>query len=414
MDENSISLLDLNRLVRLSLEQNLSGEYWIVAELSEVHENYGNCYVEFIQNDKDSSKCLAKARGIIWQRVYAYLKPYFETNTKQTFTKGISVRVLVTVTFHEIYGYSLNVLQIDPAFTLGEMALKRQQIIQQLKDDGIFDLNKELELPLLPQRVAVISSSTAAGYGDFCDQLLKNDRHFYFSMELFPAIMQGPMTEQSVLSAMQAVDSRIDEFDVLVIIRGGGSTSDLSCFDNYILAAAVAQFRLPVITGIGHERDDSVLDMVAHTREKTPTAVAAFLVARVGESADYLSTLTDKLHNIVQLRLQEIRSAFQELCTSLPALVIQKIGDCRSKLMLLRQQMSSSVQTYLNTEHHRMELMSSKIDAASPEKILAKGYSMTTCNGKTVKNASELKEGMMIETKFYKGSIVSEVKKKEK
>ena len=282
---DSLSLLELNSLVRRSLEQCLPDEYWIQAELSDVRSNTtGHCYLEFVQKDPRSNNLVAKARGMIWNNIYRLLKPYFEESTGQLFTSGIKVLVKVTVQFHELYGYSLTVLDIDPAYTLGDMARRRREI-----------LNKELEMPVLPQRVAVISSATAAGYGDFCHQLQHNPGGFYFYTELFPALMQGNQVEESVLVALDRINARINEFDVVVIIRGGGATSDLSGFDTYLLAAACAQFPLPIITGIGHERDDTVLDSVAHTRVKTPTAAAELLIHQVTEVAEHLEELSVRL-----------------------------------------------------------------------------------------------------------------------
>ena len=286
---DSLSLLELNALVRRSLEQCLPDEYWIQAELSDVRSNTtGHCYLEFIQKDPRSNSLVAKARGMIWNNIYRLLKPYFEESTGQLFTSGIKVLVKVTVQFHELYGYSLTVLDIDPTYTLGDMARRRREILLQLEEEGVLTLNKELEMPVLPQRIAVVSSATAAGYGDFCHQLKHNSGGFFFYTELFPALMQGNQVEESVLAALDCINTRISEFDVVVIIRGGGAASDLSGFDTYLLAAACAQFPLPVITGIGHERDDTVLDSVAHTRVKTPTAAAELLIQRVGEAAERL------------------------------------------------------------------------------------------------------------------------------
>lgn len=238
----------------------LAPRIWIQAELSDVRSNTtGHCYLEFVQKDPRSNNLVAKARGMIWNNIYRLLKPYFEETTGQLFTSGIKVLVKVTVQFHELYGYSLTVLDIDPAYTLGDMARRRREILLQLEEEGVLTLNKELEIPVLPQRIAVVSSATAAGYGDFCHQLQHNSGGFFFYTELFPALMQGNQVEESVLAALDRINARINEFDVVVIIRGGGATSDLSGFDTYLLAAACAQFPLPIITGIGHEREDTVL-----------------------------------------------------------------------------------------------------------------------------------------------------------
>ena len=409
--EQSLTLLELNSLVRRSLEQCMPDEYWIEAELSEVHINGGHCYVEFVQNDEYRRKQVAKARGIIWQQTFGLLKSFFEDTTGQTFGAGIKVRVQVSVSFHEIFGYSLIVHQIDPAYTMGDMALRRQQILKQLEEDGIIHLNKELDMPELPQRIAVISSNMAAGYGDFANQLKLNEQGFAFHVELFQALMQGNQAEQSVLDAMQQIDSHIDDFDVLVIIRGGGATSDLACFDSYLLAAAVAQFRLPVITGIGHERDETVLDKVAHTRVKTPTAAAAFLIDRMAIAADRLWNLADNLHHLVVERLNSEAQTLLMFRSRIPAAAIRQLGESHSNLISDSKDLCSAVDRYLLSEHHRLALYASKVSDASPQKILAKGYSITTSGGQVLKDASKCKDGDELVTQLYRGTIVSNVVK---
>ena len=354
---DSLSLLELNALVRRSLEQCLPDEYWIQAELSDVRSNTtGHCYLEFVQKDSRSNNLVAKARGMIWSNIYRLLKPYFEETTGQLFTSGIKVLVKVTVQFHELYGYSLTVLDIDPAYTLGDMARRRREILLQLEEEGVLTLNKELEMPLLPQRIAVISSATAAGYGDFCHQLQHNPGGFFFYTELFPALMQGNQVEESVLAALDRINDRIHEFDVVVIIRGGGATSDLSGFDTYLLAAACAQFPLPIITGIGHERDDTVLDSVAHTRVKTPTAAAELLIHRITESADRLEELSARLQQGAYSLLEQEWRRLEMIHSRIPSLVHRKLTDARFTLLTVQKDLSQGVQALLSRHHHRLEI----------------------------------------------------------
>ncbi|MBQ8520993.1 MAG: exodeoxyribonuclease VII large subunit, partial [Bacteroides sp.] len=297
MKEQALSLYELNNLVKQSIRKNLPDTYWVQAELSDVRSNYsGHCYLEFVQKDASGNHLIAKARGTIWSNVYKMLKPYFEQETGQAFASGIKVLVRVSVEFHELYGHSLTVTDIDPTYTVGDMVRKRREILRQLEEEGVLHMNKELEMPLLPQRIAVVSSATAAGYGDFCNQLEHNPYGLVFYPKLFPAIMQGDRVEESVIGALNTIYAQLDAWDVVVIIRGGGATSDLSGFDTYDLAANCAQFPLPIITGIGHERDDTVIDAVAHTRVKTPTAAAEYLIAQMYESA---LTLEDYAHRIV-------------------------------------------------------------------------------------------------------------------
>lgn len=407
----SLSLLELNSLVRRSLEQCLPDEYWVQAELSDVRSNStGHCYLEFIQKDLRSNNLIAKARGMIWNNIFRLLKPYFEEATGQAFTSGIKVLVKVTVQFHELYGYSLTVLDIDPTYTLGDMARRHREILMQLKEEGVLTLNKELEMPVLPQRVAVISSATAAGYGDFCHQLRHNPRGFYFYTELFPALMQGNQVEDSILAALDCINARINEFDVVVIIRGGGATSDLSGFDTYLLAASCAQFPLPVITGIGHERDDTVLDSVAHTRVKTPTAAAELLIHRMAETADHLAELSVRIQQGAYSLLEQEWRRLDMIQTRIPTLVHQKLTDARIALLTTRKDMSQATLAFLSRHKHRLELLQQRIADASPEKLLSRGYSITLKDGKVVTDASLLKADDLLVTRLSKGKVQSLVK----
>lgn len=411
--EASLSLLELNALVRRSLEQCLPDEYWLQAELSDVRSNAsGHCYLEFVQKDPRGNNLIAKARGTIWANVYRLLKPYFEESTGQLFTSGIKVLVKVTVGFHELYGYSLTVQDIDPTYTLGDMARRRREILLQLEEEGVLTLNKELDLPLLPRRIAVISSATAAGYGDFRHQLQHNDRGFFFYTELFPALMQGSRVEESVLAALDCVLARLHEFDVVVIIRGGGATSDLSGFDTYLLAAACAQFPLPVITGIGHERDDTVLDAVAHTRVKTPTAAAELLISRMEEAAGRLEELADRLYAGVLYRLEEERRRLSAYTARIPSQVIHRLSGARMKLHVVKAELMHRAVGLLARKKHRLELLRNHLADASPDKLLERGYSLTLKNGKVVRDATSLQEGDELVTRFHKGKVTSIVNRK--
>ena len=409
---DSLSLLELNSLVRRSLEQCLPDEYWIQAELSDVRSNTtGHCYLEFVQKDPRSNNLVAKARGMIWNNIYRLLKPYFEESTGQLFTSGIKVLVKVTVQFHELYGYSLTVLDIDPAYTLGDMARRRREILLQLEEEGVLTLNKELEMPVLPQRVAVISSATAAGYGDFCHQLQHNPGGFYFYTELFPALMQGNQVEESVLVALDRINARINEFDVVVIIRGGGATSDLSGFDTYLLAAACAQFPLPIITGIGHERDDTVLDSVAHTRVKTPTAAAELLIHQVTEVAEHLEELSVRLQQGAYMLLEQEQRRLEALQIRIPNLVHRKLEDARFSLLAAKKDLSQVAKALLARQSHRLALLQQRIADASPDELLSRGYSITIKDGKAVTDASSLKPGDRLTTRLLKGEVQSVVEK---
>ena len=408
MEAQALSLYELNGLIKRSIRSCMPDTYWVQAELSDVRSNYsGHCYLEFVQKDVAGNNLIAKARGTIWSNIYKMLKPYFEQETGQPFVSGIKVLVQVSVEFHELYGYSLTVLDIDPTYTVGDMARKRREILRQLEEEGVIDLNKELEMPMLPQRIAVISSATAAGYGDFCNQLQNNPRGYGFHTELFPAIMQGERVEESVLSAFDAINNRIDEFDAVVIIRGGGATSDLTGFDTYLLAASCAQFPLPIITGIGHERDDTVLDRVAHTRVKTPTAAAEYLIVCMDEVADRLNDLAYRLQSGVRNRLLWEHRRMDSLKQRIPNAVYKRISDAKYELLVAQRNLASASMAFLTNKTHRMELLQQKLNDALPEKQLARGYSITLKDGKVVKDASALKEGDSLVTMLHQGKIES-------
>lgn len=403
-----ISLLELNALIKQCITRSFTSEYWIQAETSDVRTNAnGHCYLEFVQKDPRSNLLIAKARGTIWATIFRLLKPYFEESTGQSFVSGIKVLVKVTVEFHELYGFNLTVHDIDPTYTLGDLVRHRREILKQLEEDGVLTLNKELELPSLPQRVAVISSATAAGYGDFCHQLQSNTRGYSFYTELFPAVMQGNQVEESLLGALEEIMSRQEAFDVVVIIRGGGAASDLSGFDTYLLAAACAQFPLPVITGIGHERDDTVLDSVAHTRVKTPTAAAEFLIGCMDEAANNLFTLVGQLKESVLYRLEQEQQRLNALKNRIPSVALTRLSDARVELVEAEIQLKQALTAYLSKQAHRLELLQQRVADASPEKILQRGYSITLKEGKAVTDASLIMPGDRLVTRLAKGEIVS-------
>lgn len=431
MEKNVLSLFELNQLVRRSVRTCLPDEYWVQVELSDVRANYsGHCYLECVQKDPKSNSLIAKARGIIWSNVFSQLKPYFEQETGQAFVSGIKVLVKVTVDFHELYGYSLTIVDIDPAYTLGDMARRRREILLRLQEEGVLSLNKELELPVLAQRIAVISSATAAGYGDFCNQLENNAFGFAFYPRLFPAIMQGERVEASVIAALDRIYAESEKWDVVVIIRGGGATSDLSGFDTYDLAASCAQFPLPIITGIGHERDDTVIDLVAHTRVKTPTAAAEFLVNHLRHTAEQLENYAYYIRQEVPARLNREKERLERCITRIPARVQMRLQreDFRRERLAKRMEMvwqsrlareqyrlelssrlSVALQARLLKEKHRLDLLEKSVEAASPDLLLKRGYSITLKDGKAVTDASLLKPGDRVVTRVAKGQFSSEV-----
>lgn len=410
MEHTAISLYELNNLVRGVLSNTFSQSFWIRAEMSDVRvAQNGHCYLEFIEKDSKNRNIIAKARGSIWANVFRLLKAYFESETGQVFETGLKVLVQVSVEFHELYGYSLNVHNIDPTYTLGDQARNRALIIKQLEEEGVLTLNKELELPIITNRIAVISSPTAAGYEDFCNQLQNNSDEFVFYPHLFPAIMQGERTEDSIISALDRIYEYIDKFDAVVIIRGGGATSELSSFDSYLLAANCAQFPLPIISGIGHERDDTVVDIVAHTRAKTPTAVAEFLIKRMQSAAITMSELQESIITSTNRRLTEETVLLNTLTTHFSYITKDRTKDQLNKLSYLGERLKNVSKRLIQEEKHNLANKEQFLKLISPDNILKKGYSLTLKENKIVKSYSELKLGDRITSRFHDGEAVSEV-----
>lgn len=384
--DEPLTIYSLNNMARNALADAMPLRYWVTGELSEVREAAaGHCYIELVQRDEATKEMVAKARGTIWARIYSLLRPYFLEQTGQPFTAGLKVLLQVTVSFHELYGFTLDVCDIEPAYTIGDIARQRQLIIKRLTEEGVIGLNKELQIPLLPQRIAVISSATAAGYGDFCDQLMNNKYGFVFYTGLFPSPMQGNRVEEGIIAALDRIAQHADCWDVVVIIRGGGATSELNCFDTYNLANNCAQFPLPIITGIGHQRDESLLDIVAHTSAKTPTAAAELLIHAMlaGESL-----LTETMGNIVN----NIR---------------QRLTNEKTRIGTIIGQLPVKTALFMQEQHHKLDLCQRYLDAASPKHILALGYSITRVNGKTVRSASQIKPGDTVHTTLAEGELTT-------
>ena len=402
------TLFELNRLVRETIECEMPNEYWVEAELSECRELRGHCYMELIEKDKQTATPIAKASAKCWASKWILVRPYFERTTGQRLVAGMKVLLKVYPQFHEAFGFSWIVTDIDPTYTLGDMARKRQEIIRQLKEEGVFDLQKELTLPFFCQRIAVISSETAAGYGDFCNQLADNPYGFQFQTQLFPAIMQGEGVEQSIINALERIYDQ--PFDCVVIIRGGGATSDMSGFDTLALAEHVANFPLPIITGIGHDRDESILDMVSHTRVKTPTAAAALLIDHLKEVLDTVNNAQNSITRLVQQKLSTLSTQLSSVSEAIPRLFSIVKTRQEAKIDALQQRLPMLIERRFLAENHRLQLMEEKLKALDPQLLLKRGYSITLHKGRAVKDATTLKAGDEIETRLAQGLIHSIVK----
>lgn len=422
-------------MVRDVVELGMPGSYWVEAELSEVRERSGHCYMELVQKDLTGNSTVARASARCWRSTWASVRPGFEQVTGEHFRAGLKVLLQVHAQFHENFGFSWIVTDIDPAYTLGDMARRRQEIIRILKEEGVFDLNKELCLSLFASRIAVVSSESAAGYGDFCNQLDTNAYGFAFSVRLFPAVMQGERTEGSIISALDAINSEADDFDCVVIIRGGGAVSDLSAFDSLALAENVANFPLPVITGIGHERDESVLDMVANKRVKTPTAAAALLIENLKHTYDRIVQAQERISVSVSRRMDYERVRLERVSGRIPVLfslvktrqqaridsLFARVGAAagrivaeeRLRLDRLSVALAPAVKQRLSAENHRLELLGQRISAVDPAILLRRGYSITLHNGRAVYSPGQLSDGDVIETRLAEGNVRSVVRNKD-
>jgi exodeoxyribonuclease VII large subunit len=470
------SISELNGEVKKVLSSNFTAPVWVIGEISELNINSnGHCYLTLIEKSDAEDRIIAQARATIWSYTFRMLRPFFETSTGQQLTDGIKVLLQVSVEFHELYGYSLNVRNIDPTYTLGDQARKRREIIRRLTEEGVITMNQELELPLVPQKIAIISSPSAAGYQDFMQQLTNNTFGYKFYTKLFPAVMQGDQAEKSIVSALDLIYPNENFFDLVVLIRGGGSQVDLSCFDNYNVAYHITQFPLPVLTGIGHEKDDSIADLVAHTRLKTPTAVAEFILDGVSSFEERVNHLQQEAVDLVENRMADEKDRLEDLTGEISLLVrellssrkselmqlswkfqqeiklslresdhylgkkLQRIGFLANRFLYIRYQEISRAHDHLSitlarntlakksfledsmakfrrvsqriiaNEKHKVDIAGHKGMLSDPGLILKKGYSITTCQGKLVKEISSLKKEEVIKTRFFEGEVLSKI-----
>ncbi|MGM0497711.1 MAG: exodeoxyribonuclease VII large subunit [Bacteroidota bacterium] len=454
MTDERLTLLELNQQVREGIKRHLPDNYWVISEISEIKINRrGHCYLDLIEKDELAERILAKARAIIWANNFRMLKPYFETTTGKELSAGLKILINVSVEFHELYGYSLYVWDIEPSYTLGELARQKIETIKRLEEEGIYNMNKELPFPVVPQKIAVISSQNAAGYNDFIEQLSNNPYGYIFYPKLFPAFMQGDEVKSSIIHCLEKIYDREDFFDVVAIIRGGGAQSDLSYFDQYELAANIAQFPIPVVTGIGHEKDESVVDLIAHTKLKTPTAVADFLVSKTYEfeqnlfqqrdqfiefvnnylhkRRQYLDQTSykivplakntiDKARGDITLRHQRLQHAYKNLLRNryhklmshshrISNLSFSLVKQEKHEIFVKQQNLENFVRKYVKDKKKQIDNLTKAINYLDPENVLKRGFSITQKDGEVIKDKQALKKGDVITTYFYKGNIDSKV-----
>ncbi len=408
--ENHLTLFELNALVRSTLESRLSQQYWVETEISECRENNGHCYMELIEKDPLRNTPIAKASAKCWRSAWLKIKPRFIEVAGSMPRPGMKLLMRVGAQFHEAYGFSWIISDIDPTYTLGDMARRRQEILRQLAEEGVIELNRQLPLSPFAQRIAVVSSQTAAGYGDFQDQLQSNPYGFQFAMSLFPAVLQGEAVEESVIKSLNDIYGRLEEFDAVVIIRGGGATSDLSGFDSLALAENIANFPLPVITGIGHNRDQTVADIVAHTSVKTPTAAAALLIENLLATSNAITDMAQRLRQCTVSVVEAQKQRLQHAVKILPLHVTTLTSRQGSKLENISTRVNSAIRNMLERQSHRIAMLQQRTEALDPEKLLRRGYSITTINGKTVTDSKQLRVGDTVLTRFAEGTASSVVK----
>jgi exodeoxyribonuclease VII large subunit len=453
-----LSLTELQLIIRDSLYLALPEAYWVVAEISELKENYaGHCYLELIEKHPDEKNVRARVKAIVWSNRYRFLKAFFENSTGESLREGLKILIKIKVEYHELYGLSLIVSDIDPAFTIGEMAMKRQIVIKKLEQEGVFSMNKELDFPVVPQRIAIISSKNAAGYSDFINQLKGNSSGYVFYSALIETSMQGTETEQGVISALDKIAINSNLFDLVVIIRGGGSQTDLSWFDSYNIAYHVTQFPLPVITGIGHDKDISVTDMVANRSLKTPTAVADFIIDSVTVTDNRIITMTSEIIDLSRIIIEKnkntietagikllpltrillsgikdnlsdkifdiinIGKEFTYKASLIPANHVSKLSSAvktfssgmETVIMRNNQKLITSTVNLINKNKMMFSGLESTLNLLDPENVLKRGYSVTSINGILLKSADDVKKDDMIDTQLYNGSLKSKVIEKK-
>ncbi len=452
---STLTLKELQQQIKESIAEQFSSAIWIVAEINTISKNRnGHCYIELVQKSNTSNTIVAQARATIWANKFAYISSFFESETDYELSAGMNVMLQVAVSYHEVYGLSLNVLNINPTYTIGDMEKAKKEIIARLINEGVFDMNKALTFNPVIQNIAVVSSSTAAGYGDFVNQLENNNHGYKFNITLFDSVMQGPNTEESVLAALNAIGDNYENYDAVAIIRGGGSKNDLSWFDNYNIAYLITQFPIPIISGIGHERDESIVDMVANTRMKTPTAVAGFIIdynSKYEElveetSSEIFAIATEFLQNsdlylnnitmsIMRVRtilekniehcertmqsirieqkgkLKEEARRLEQTNISIQKCATGKITASEKSLKALSASISTSIKHKLEKNNERLEFLSHRLILNDPRTILKRGYSISRINGKVVTNDFEVHNGDILETVLYDGNVTSVVKK---
>ncbi len=408
----SLSLLDLQRMVRATLESRFDEAVWVRAEISELKLNRsGHCYLNLVEKGSGSGAPSAEARAVIWRSTYANIAAKFESASGQRLSSGISILVRVIVTYHEVYGFSLQIIDLDAGYTLGEVERRRRETIERLTKEGVWDMNREVELPTPTLRIAILSSATAAGYRDFCQEIARSP--YRFELTLFESLMQGDAAEQSIVNALCAIAEREEEFDVVAIIRGGGSTSDLALFDSYTIATHVAQFPLPVFSGIGHDKDISIVDMVAHTMCKTPTAVATYLVELADAQMAIVEEYAQRLRDGVVARLNGERLKVERLSAELGRSSMVTLSGLQHRLDMLEEGIKGDARRIIESQTQRLDSLQGIVESHNPLNILRLGFAIVrNAEGKMV-NLSNIEIGQNVNIELSDGILSADVTDKK-
>ena len=400
-----ITLVELQRRIKMTLSEQFALPVWVSAEVADLKVNYsGHCYLELIEKDHKSENGVptAQVRAVIWRSSYSRIAAYFEAETGQRLAPGIRILAQVLISYHELYGLSLQITDIDSAYTLGEMEQQRQKTIARLQEEGVWEMNRAVPMPLLVQRLAVVSSAQAAGYQDFCKELGRSG--YRFDLTLFDAVMQGTAAEESILMALGRVAERQEEFDAVVIVRGGGSTTDLNCFNAYRLSSHVAQFPLPVLTGIGHDKDQSVVDMVAHLPLKTPTAVAGWLIERMSSIEGWLEGAAQQLHDITTTRMREAELRLEQQLGDVRHLTMERTIQEKLRLEAAERLLPERIETLLRFEQQRLERAEEVVESRSPQQILKLGFAILRGEERAIRTTEELKQHTRLKVELSDGT----------
>ncbi len=399
-----ITLRELQHRVKEALGERFARPLWVSAEIADIKVNYsGHCYLELVEKGGDNGVPTAQARAVMWRSHYPRIAGYFEAETGQRLTAGIRILAKVQVSYHELYGFSLQITDIDPAYTLGDLERQRQQTIARLQEEGVWEMNRETAMPVVVQRIAIVSSAQAAGCQDFCKELARSP--YRFETTLFDAFMQGEAAEDSIIAALCAVADRLDDFDAVVLIRGGGSASDLNCFNAYRLCAHIAQFPLPVLTGIGHDKDTSVADMVAHTALKTPTAVAGWLVERMTRIDAWLDGAALQLHDATTATTHTATVRLERLAGELRQAAGELLVQQKFRVTHLATRLPETVRELLDRQRARLGHAAELVAGRAPERILKLGFAVVRSGGRAVTSASALKPGDEVRIEVADGTM---------